>query len=422
VLPDPNGQTATGLLEGPTGLVEANLNGAPLGTMAVRPRPRVLVATPGFPPMVGGAELLAHRVASNLRAFDVRVVTLGHSDAARCDADMTIEVARASRTSGERHSLKVLNWRVLYEAARFRPHVVLSIHVSLAPAALALRALNAPFVLYVHAKEFAQYPRVSRLAMRRADAIVAVSRYTASLAESAGAPKARIYRIMPGVDTVRTVETPGARSRDPMLITVSRLDEAYKGHDVILQALPLIRRVLPNASWVVIGDGPLRADIEAAAASLPEGAVRMLGRVSDKERDEWLGRAHVFVLPSRVPKDLAGGEGFGIAALEASAHGLPVVAGEHGGTADAVVDKETGLLVDATSAKGVAEAVLRLFGNGAEARRMGAAGRARARELSWERVGGDVGEVLRKVMAASGGLRRRRLRTPDLSGGNGIPV
>ena len=71
----------------------------------------------------------------------------------------------------------------------------------------------------------------------------------------------------------------------------------------------------------------MRRDLERAAASLPDGAVRVLGRVSDTERDEWLDCAAVFVLPSRIPEDLAGGEGFGIAALEASARGVPVVAG-----------------------------------------------------------------------------------------------
>jgi phosphatidyl-myo-inositol dimannoside synthase len=368
----------------------------------------VLVATPVFPPLVGGAELLAHRVATNLRGFDVRVVTLGHPDATRFDADVAVPVARTSRSSGDRHSLKALNGRLIYEAMCFRPDVLLSIHVSLSPSARALRAFGVPFVQYVHAKEFGVYPRVSGLAMRGADAVVAVSRYTVALAEGAGAPAARIHRILPGVDVPPSGVSRG--SGDPMLITVSRLDDAYKGHDVVLRALPLIRRAVPDASWVVIGDGPLREHVQAAALSLPGGAVRVLGRLADEERDEWLDRARVFVLPSRIPDDLAGGEGFGIAALEASAHGLPVVAGATGGTADAVVHERTGLLVDPTSPEAVAEAVLRLLRNPAEAARIGAAGRARARELSWERVGDDVATVLTKVMGTRSGLGRRWAR------------
>jgi len=352
--------------------------------------------------VVGGAELLAHRIASNLNGFQVRVVALGHPEAARFDRDMTVEVCRTRLNSRDRHSLKALNGRVMYEAARLRTDVLLSFHVALMPAALALRALGVPFVQYAYAKEFGVYPRATRHAMRTADAIVAISRYTASLARSTGAPGTRIHRVLPGVDSDVIRERSGAHSASPTLITVSRLDEAYKGHDVILRALPLIRQAVPDTSWIVIGDGRLRGSIEAAAASFPEGTVRVLGRVSDEARDEWLGHAHVFVLPSRVPEDLSGGEGFGIAALEASAHGLPVVAGDRGGTADAVIDGQTGLLVDASSPEAVAEAAVRLLGDPVEAERMGEAGLARARELSWRRAGDEVAAILQDVLDARG--------------------
>jgi len=367
--------------------------------------PRVLVAAPAFPPMVGGAELLAERVATNLEGFRVRVVTLGHPEAARHDAGLGVEVVRTGLRNGDRHSLKVLNAKLIWEAARFRPDVLLSIHVSATPVALVLKALGVPFVQYIYAKEFGVYPRVTGLAMRRADAIVAVSRYTQSLAEGAGAPSDRVHRILPGVDSDHIPERSSDTAPEPMLLTVSRIDEAYKGHDVVLEALPTIRKSVPGASWVVIGDGPLRAAIESAGASLPAGAVRVLGRLDDAKRDEWLERARVFVLPSRVPADLAGGEGFGIAALEASAHGLPVVAGRYGGTADAVVDGETGFLVDPTDPEAVAAAVVRLLRDRDEAERMGAAGRARARQLSWARAGQAVSEVLMSAIAS-----RRRLR------------
>lgn len=368
--------------------------------------PRVLVAAPAFPPQVGGAELLAERVATNLRGFDVRVVALAHPEAERFDSDLPVDVVRAALRNGDRHCLKLLNATVLREAARFRPNVLLSIHVSVIPAAIALKALRVPLVQYIHAKEFGVYPRVTRAAMRRADAIVAVSRYTESLAEGAGAPPERVHRVLPGVDSPHVAGPSESPDSEPTLLTVSRIDEAYKGHDVILEALPAIRRSVPEASWVVIGDGPHKRALETAAGSLPAGAVRFLGRVDDDQRDQWLARARVFVLPSRVPADLAGGEGFGIAALEASAHGLPVVAGRYGGTADAVVDGETGLLVDPTDPGAVAAAVIRLLRDRQEAERMGAAGRRRAMELSWTRTGEAVSEVLAGVIASRRGVRR----------------
>jgi phosphatidylinositol alpha-1,6-mannosyltransferase len=149
---------------------------------------------------------------------------------------------------------------------------------------------------------------------------------------------------------------------------------------------------------VVVGDGDRRRALEALAAELGVAdAVRFAGSVSEAERDAWLGRAHVFAMPSRVPEDGVGGEGFGIAYLEAAARGLPAVAGDRGGAVDAVVDGETGLLVDATDPGAVAEALVTLLTDAPLRERLGAAARARAEEHAWPRVAHRVERVLTAV-------------------------
>ena len=113
---------------------------------------------------------------------------------------------------------------------------------------------------------------------------------------------------------------------------------------------------MPDVTWTVVGEGSLRPRLEALAAQYGvEAQVRFLGDLSDEERDRWYRSAHVFVMPSRLPPE-GGGEGFGIVYLEAAAHGLPVVAGNVAGARDAVVDGETGLLVDPTDHLEVAAA------------------------------------------------------------------
>jgi phosphatidylinositol alpha-1,6-mannosyltransferase len=233
---------------------------------------------------------------------------------------------------------------------------------------------------------------------------VAVSRHTERLARSAGGDRARIVVIPNGVDLPE--RRPGGRADHPTMVTVARLVQRYKGHDVLIRALPLIRAEVPEVEWLVVGDGPLRGSLERLAAEHGVAdAVRFLGRVSDAERDAALNGAHVFAMPSRLPAGGVGGEGFGIVYLEAAAHGLPVVAGNVAGALDAVVHGQTGLLVDPTDHAAVARAVTELLLDRGRAEALGEAGAARARQFAWPVVARQVEDLLFEL--ARGGLRRQ---------------
>jgi phosphatidylinositol alpha-1,6-mannosyltransferase len=178
----------------------------------------------------------------------------------------------------------------------------------------------------------------------------------------------------------------------------------YKGHDVMVRALPLVRARVPDARWVVVGDGPFRPAVESAVAAygLAE-AVELLGRVSDEERNGWLERANVFCMPSRVPAAGLGGEGFGSAYQEAGARGLPAIGGNVAGALDAVADGETGLLVDPADHIAVSGAAIELLSNPARAQQMGAAARRRAEQNSWPRVAEQLEAALREVVSRRAG-------------------
>lgn len=358
---------------------------------------RVLFITPDFPPARGGIQVSTYRLVAHLERVTTRVLTLDAAGARDWDNASGLDVRRV--TSGRSHRAGVLrlNAAAFTEARRFGPDAVVAMHIVAGPAvAVIRRAFRVPAIMWLHAKEVRASPRLARFAVLHSDRIVAVSSYTADLAAAVGADSSRLRIIAPGVDWQEPPRTP--RSKTPTIITVARLEDRHKGHDVMVRAMPLVRSRIPDVRWVVVGDGSLRRPIERLASEHGVGdAIRMCGAVSDEERDRLLSRAHVFAMPSRVPTN-GGGEGFGIVYLEAGVQGLPVVAGRAGGAVDAVVDGETGLLVDPTDHLQVADAIGRLLSDREAAARMGAAGSKRARSFAWVRTAGQVEELIQEAV------------------------
>jgi phosphatidylinositol alpha-1,6-mannosyltransferase len=365
-------------------------------------RPRLLIVTPDFPPAPGGIQVVAHRIATGVRALDVEVIAPYAPGAERLDAATGVRVSRVhggARLRGGQNAL--LNAAALAHALRYRPDVTLSAHIVASPGAAAIRrALGARTMQYFHAEEIGAKPRLAAFAAAHADASIAVSAYTAELVAATGAPVDRVTVIANGTDLPEG-PAPAADER-PTILTIARIEERYKGHDTMVRSLALVLAKVPDAQWVVIGDGSLRPGLEQLARSYGVAdSIRFLGAVSDEQRDAWLARAQLLAMPSRLPAGGFAGEGFGIVYLEAAAHGKPVVAGNVGGAPDAVIDGETGLLVDPQDPLAVAEAIVRLLSDRELARRLGAAGRARAEQLSWPHV---VERVERLLLAQLEGV------------------
>jgi len=372
-------------------------------------KPRVLILTPDFPPEPGGIQLLVHRLAATMSRLQPLVVAPAGERATEFDSVSSVPVRRVPQVSlNHRATVARLNVASLLAAREFRPDCVLSAHVVTSPSAALLRRLfDVPVVQYLHGSEVGARPMLSGLAVRHADATIAVSRHTCDLARRVGASDNALHRIPPGVDLCE--RRPQPRATQPTVITVARLAELYKGHDTIIRALPLVRARVPNAEWIVIGTGPRREQFQRLAEIYGvSGSVRFLGEVSDDERDEWLERAHVFTMPSRLSANGLGGEGFGIVYLEASWHELPIVAGDAGGALDAVVNGETGLLVDANDHVAVAGAVTRLLAEPALQRRLGDRGMQRAKDFAWPMITRQVEDVLLSVVAPRQTARRSR--------------
>lgn len=180
------------------------------------------------------------------------------------------------------------------------------------------------------------------------------------------------------------------------LLTVARL-AAHKGIDTGLHILAALHRELPDVHYAIVGSGVKQSELERLAAELGVAdRVRFLTGVPDRDLPAVYCAADIYLGLSRPTELMV--EGFGISLVEASASGLPVVAGADGGIPDAVRDGETGLLVDATHPGPGLAAVRRLLDDPELSRRMGAAGRVAVEtHYNWDRVAADVLRIGREV-------------------------
>jgi phosphatidylinositol alpha-1,6-mannosyltransferase len=368
-------------------------------------KPRLLILTPDFPPARGGIQTLVHRLAVGLSGFERRVIALDELGSEQFDATCPVTIRRVSAGGhlGPARNIP-LNAVALREARRFRPQLTLCAHLVAAPAAAAIRRIGgARTVQYFYAKEVGAKPKLAAFAARQADHAIAISSYTAELVAASGISPDRLTLIPPGVDLPDAEPSSDRGPGDgghPVFLTIARLTDRYKGHDVLIEALALVRAKVPRVEWVVIGEGPLRVELEALARSHGVAdSVRFLGSVSDEERNSWLRRAELLAMPSRLPGGGLAGEGFGIVYLEAGARGKPVVAGNVAGAVDAVADGESGLLVDPADPHEVAEAITRLLLDRELARRLGRAGAKRAQGFAWPVIVRRVEAVLLETLA-----------------------
>ena len=204
----------------------------------------------------------------------------------------------------------------------------------------------------------------------------AISRTINSTAQSA------MVKIAPGIDTDHFTPTDSSELKSELglsdkkvIVSVGRLVHR-KGQDVLIEAMPHLLKEIPDAHLVLIGEGPYRGYLETRVKNLGiDSKVTFIGRITYVDLPRYICLGEVFVMPSR--SRLAGleVEGLGIVYLEASACGLPVIAGNSGGAPDAVVQGVTGLVVNGKDQQAVATSIATLLNDQENAREMGRKGR-----------------------------------------------
>jgi phosphatidylinositol alpha-1,6-mannosyltransferase len=345
-----------------------------------------LLVTNDFPPKVGGIQSYLYELWRRLPSAETTVLTTPHPGAASWDAAQPFRVERT--TARFLLPTPTLARHVDAFAAEIGAGIVF-VDPMLPLGQIVGRLGDVPEIVVTHGAEVSVYGRLpvtgtlGRQVLRRAAGVVAAGHYAAALAARVAGRPIPTLVIPPRVDPRRfRPADPDARRATrrhhgldpdaPLVLGVSRL-VPRKGFDVLLDAVA----ALDGVQVAIAGAGRDAARLARRAAPLG-GRAHLLGRVPDADLPALYAAADVF---SMVCRDRWGGleaEGFGIVFLEAAACGVPAVAGRSGGAHEAVVDGETGLVVEPRDVSAVRDALARLLGDDALRDRLGRAARDRA--------------------------------------------
>jgi phosphatidylinositol alpha-1,6-mannosyltransferase len=291
-------------------------------------------------------------------------------------------------------------------ARRWRKRLAIVVaHPHLAPVGLLARLVSgAPYAVWCHGIEvWGPLDRATRLGLRRADRVFAPSAFTARQVERYASLPAGAVLVLPHCVPPEFRPSEGGDAADARVegrvVTVARLhaDHAYKGVDTLIEVWPQVRRAVPAATLVVVGDGPDRGRLERRVEErgIAE-AVTFTGRLPDERLMDAYATASLFAMPARhrTGSD-AEGEGFGLVYVEAGAYGVPVVAGMGGGADEAVEDGVNGLVVDPTDREAIASAIVQVLTDTGLARRLGEGGRRLAEtRFSYENFSAGVADLI----------------------------
>ena len=261
--------------------------------------------------------------------------------------------------------------------------------------------LKIPYMVYCHGMDVmmaSQSPRkkiLARKILKNAEFIAANSEFTKEKILEYGVRPQNVTIVYPCpnmklhrevlLEEIEALRNKYGLLNKKIILTTGRLVER-KGHDVVSGALHKLKESVPEAHYVIIGEGPMEEAVKQMVKTLGlEDSVSLIGKVSDYELAAWYEICDVFVMISRQLKN-EDAEGFGIVYLEANMFGKPVIAGKSGGVAEAVSDNETGILVEPTDQYEIISAMEKLLKNPKEAKRLGENGRQRVEQnFQWNK-------------------------------------
>jgi phosphatidylinositol alpha-1,6-mannosyltransferase len=370
---------------------------------------RTLLITNDFPPRPGGIQQFVHNLAVRQPAGSVVVYASTWRGAEKFDAEQPFEVVREN-TSVLLPTPAVARRAAELARANGCDTVWFGAAAPLGLLAAGLRrnagVERAVALTHGHEIGWAALPG-ARLLLRRIaqvnDVITYLGEYQrVRLDKALGgltdlqrlAPGVDVDAFRPGVDGRRVRERYGLSDR-PVIVCVSRL-VPRKGQDMLIRALPAVRRRVPGAALLLVSGGPYRKRLERLARDHGVASdVVFTGSVPWAELPAHYAAGDVYAMPCRTRAAGLDVEGLGIVYLEASASGLPVVGGDSGGAPDAVLEGETGYVVGGRDVTALSGRLADLLSDPDKARTMGAAGRAWVeREWRWETQAARMARLL----------------------------
>ena len=366
-----------------------------------------LLVTNDFPPKIGGIQSLLWEWWRRLPPESFAVLTSPHEGAAEVDAAQPYRIERTREPVLLPHPFMVRR----IDAMAREVGADLVVLDPAVPLGLVGPSLALPYDVVLHGAEVTvpgRLPVTKQVlghVLRNARHIVAAGGYPAAEAEHAAGRTLPITVVPPGVDVDRfhplsADERIAARRRfgvpdeAELIVGISRL-VPRKGFDVAIRAVARMRASRPDLVLAISGGGRDDDRLRRLAADL-DAPVLFLGRVPNDDLPALYGCADVYTMLCRNRWGGLEQEGFGIVFVEAAACGVPQVAGDSGGAAEAVADGQTGIVVRRPDdVDEVIAAFTTLLDDPALRARMGAAGRARAVcEFSYDVLSRRLGESL----------------------------
>jgi glycosyltransferase involved in cell wall biosynthesis len=352
---------------------------------------KIFQVVPYYPPHIGGMEFYVQRLSEELaaRGHEITVFT---SSSGKLES---VREVNGVKIVSLRKMLNVYNvpivpslfWRLLNQE---RPDVIdthqYPVFFSDVSAGISW-IKNVPLLLHVHVVSYAKspfsgfvsdayYSTIGRIPFEVASSIVSPSMAYRNKLIQMGAKPNKIQVIPYGIDLQRfalkyDVETFKAHydcKNSKVILSVGRLNY-QKGFQYLIKAMPGIIRRFPNAKLMIVGEGEQLAYLEQLSKSLGVGeSVIFTGALSQTEIPKAYAACDVFVLPSLF-------EALGISLIEAQAAGKPVVGTRSEGAIEALIENETGFLVNPCYTKGLEEAIEQILSDSSLASAMGEKGK-----------------------------------------------
>ena len=351
-----------------------------------------LFITNDFPPRPGGIQTFVYELVRQFPSSDVTVLSSTWEGAEQFDQSHDFDVVRAN-TKVLLPTPETLSLARKIIVAKNVKSVIFGAAAPLALLAKPLRALGVEKIIaFTHGHEagWAKTPGTKQ-ALKKigndVDVLTYLTQYTkqeiskglsinavASMRQLLPAVDPQFFNPGNQIEGSRLREKVGFANR-PTIVSVSRL-MARKGHDELIKAMPELKKRIPGIALLIVGEGSYRNNLEKLITKLDlELDVYLTGKVPYLELPAWYGAGDVFAMPCRTRKAGWDVEGLGIVYLEASATGLPVIAGDSGGAPEAVAEGKSGFVVGGTDQEALIEKIELLFADNKLRKEMGEFGR-----------------------------------------------
>lgn len=384
---------------------------------------KILLITEQFPPLMGGGAVYFYNLFKHFSSNEVVVYTTKRKGTADFDREQKLRIIRDwiwNKPFSLFHISSLIGpfylWIALLRCVWSEKVEIIhcgSVHPFGAFGLFFKRFFGLPYVVYTFGEEIMIFQRnsfkkkVIFYLLHNANKVITISEYTKRELIKLGLREKDIAIIPGGVDSDMFMprDCKGLKRKlnlqdKRIILTIARLAER-KGHDVVIKSLPKVLEKVPNTAYIIVGSGPTEDKLKTLVKNMAlDRHVIFIGEAPDDSTPDYYSICDLFIMPNRELKDTGEIEGFGVVFLEANACGKPVIGGRTGGTEDAIIDGQTGILVDkVTEPDVISKAILRLLLDEELSRRMGEAGRKRAQDFfNWNIMANSLRELNKTII------------------------